>query len=352
MFSNFIKLPFIYELLTTMHTDYAATPISAELIEKLHQLSEKYAAMGQDMTSYLEGLLQADYLTYWDYIHLETLLSLQNPRTAYPDELIFITYHQITELYFKLIRHEIEQIANRITGLPEPLSTDFFTERMVRINRYFEILERSFSIMIEGMEKEQFLKFRMALLPSSGFQSVQFRQLEIMSTDFSQLLTELPADLPKETARVPMETLYEFIYWKRGATEMASRQKTLTLKQFEARYSPMLIRLAEQYQYQNLRYCLRYLQLQGTIPDTLTEQLREYDHRVNVRWKLSHLRSAVRYLHKAPDVIEATGGTNWQRYLPPVDQRRLFFPELWTETELAQWGRMSIDGFSPTEPTR
>jgi tryptophan 2,3-dioxygenase len=65
--------------------------LSPDLINKLHQLSTKYAAMGQDMTSYLEGLLQADYLTYWDYIHLETLLSLQSPRTAYPDELIFIT---------------------------------------------------------------------------------------------------------------------------------------------------------------------------------------------------------------------------------------------------------------------
>ena len=66
--------------------------------------------MGQDLSSYLDGLLQSDYLTYWDYIHLDTLLSLQTPKTAFPDEKIFILYHQITELYFRLILNEIEQI--------------------------------------------------------------------------------------------------------------------------------------------------------------------------------------------------------------------------------------------------
>src|SRR5690349_11838155 len=81
--------------------------IQEKLHEKLKQLEEKYAVMGQDMPSYLEGLLYADYLTYWEYIHLDTLLSLQNPRTDFPDELIFVTYHQSTELYFKLVLSEM-----------------------------------------------------------------------------------------------------------------------------------------------------------------------------------------------------------------------------------------------------
>ena len=82
-----------------------------KISEQLERLNQKYAAMGQDMTSYLEGLIEADYLTYWDYIHLDTLLTLQKPRTHYPDEKIFIVYHQITELYFNLILHELEQIS-------------------------------------------------------------------------------------------------------------------------------------------------------------------------------------------------------------------------------------------------
>ncbi|QIP16141.1 tryptophan 2,3-dioxygenase [Spirosoma aureum] len=305
------------------------------LTDKLNQLEQKFAAMGQDMASYLEGLLQADYLTYWDYIHLETLLSLQNPKTAYPDELIFVTYHQITELYFKLILHEIDQIAHA-----EPLTADFFVARMGRLNRYFTLLEESFSVMITGMERDQFLKFRMALLPSSGFQSVQFRQIEIVSTDFRNLLIAAP----EEPAYI--SDLYEFMYWKLGATELATQQKTLTLRQFDQHNSSHLIRLAEDYQFKNVLHRYQKLEHDGQSTSELVTALREYDWRVNVRWKLAHLRSAVQYLHKQPEDIRATGGTNWQTYLPPRQQQIVFFPELWTEDELSNWGQST----SPPEP--
>ena len=74
--------------------------ITPEIKAKLELLDEKYQTMGQDMNAYLDGLLYMDYLKYWDYIHTDTLLSLQNPRTSFPDEKIFIMYHQITELFF------------------------------------------------------------------------------------------------------------------------------------------------------------------------------------------------------------------------------------------------------------
>jgi tryptophan 2,3-dioxygenase len=83
--------------------------LNPTLVDQVKKLQQKYAVMGQDLSSYLDGLLHADYLTYWDYIHLDTLLSLQNPKTQFPDEKIFIVYHQITELYFNLILWEIEQ---------------------------------------------------------------------------------------------------------------------------------------------------------------------------------------------------------------------------------------------------
>src|SRR3954468_5546405 len=86
--------------------------LTPELIKRLEALEKKYNAMGQDLVSYLDGLLYADFLTYWDYIHVDTLLSLQNPRTSFPDEEIFIIYHQITELYFKLCMNEFAQLAN------------------------------------------------------------------------------------------------------------------------------------------------------------------------------------------------------------------------------------------------
>jgi len=159
--------------------------INAEIKERIEKLKEKYEAMGQDMVSYLDGLLYADFLTYWDYIHLDTLLSLQNPKTSFPDEEIFIIYHQITELYFKLSLHECKQIAEH-----PALTVDFFSQRVKRINSYFEALTNSFEIMVQGMEKEQFLKFRMSLLPASGFQSGQYRMIEIYATDFIRLWTK------------------------------------------------------------------------------------------------------------------------------------------------------------------
>ncbi|WP_080238461.1 tryptophan 2,3-dioxygenase family protein [Spirosoma rigui] len=302
--------------------------MSESIPDKLAQLERKFAAMGQDMASYLDGLLQADYLTYWDYVHLDTLLSLQTPKTAYPDELIFVTYHQITELYFKLTLHEIAQIADA-----QPLTPGFFAARMQRVNRYFGLLEQSFGVMISGMERGQFLKFRMALLPSSGFQSVQFREIEIVSTDFRNLLV----DAPEGGASIADQ--YDAIYWKRGATELATQQKTLTLNQFDRQYSTRLIRLAETYQTKNLHARYQELATAGQATPELTSALRDYDHRVNVRWKLAHLRSAVQYLHKEPDDVKATGGTNWQTYLPPVQQQRIFFPSLWPTEELQQWGR-------------
>ena len=157
--------------------------VDANLLEQLRKLQAKYDVMGQDLSSYLDGLLYSDYLTYWDYIHLDTLLSLQSPETSLPDEKVFILYHQITELYFRMVMLELEQISTRPN-----IEATFFIERMDRIIRYFQNLVNSFEIMVVGMEKEQFLKFRMALLPASGFQSAQYRLIEIASTDVINLV--------------------------------------------------------------------------------------------------------------------------------------------------------------------
>jgi tryptophan 2,3-dioxygenase len=61
-----------------------------------------------------------------------------------------------------------------------------------------------------------------------------------------------------------------------------------------------------------------------------------------VEWPLAHLKSAGHYLHKAPEDIRATGGTNWQKYLPPRFQKIHFFPELWTEAERNEWGKGAV----------
>ena len=63
---------------------------------------------------------------------------------------------------------------------------------------------------------------------------------------------------------------------------------------------------------------------------------------VNIFWPLAHLKSAGAYLIKDPEILKATGGTNWQKYLPPKFQKRMFFPELWSEQEKEEWGRAAL----------
>jgi tryptophan 2,3-dioxygenase len=302
------------------------------MLDRLKLLAEKYAAMGQDMDSYLDGLLHADYLTYWDYIHLDTLLSLQSPRTPIPDERIFILYHQITELYFRLTLDALEQLADA----PD-LTAELFLRQITRANRYFKQLITSFDIMIDGMDKDEFLRFRMSLLPASGFQSVQYRMIEIASTDMRQLVHTTKRELTADVSDVRL--LYSVLYWKSGATELATGKKTLTLRQFEHKYGEMLIRYGQRFEACNLRQLYLKLSDDDRQNEALIAALREYDLQVNVHWPLSHYRSAVRYLDAQPKEIAATGGTNWQQYLPPRFQRVFFFPELWSEAELTDWGK-------------
>lgn len=300
-----------------------------DVLEKIELLQEKFKASGQDLSSYLEGLLYADYMTYWDYINLDILLSLQQPRTSFKDEKIFIIYHQITELYFKLIIWELEQIADK-----KPIDGEFFKERLERVIMYFDHLISSFAVMWKGMEKEQFLKFRMSLLPSSGFQSAQYRVIELQSTDVHQLIhLERRETLKNET---DTEVIFDNLYWQHGAKELATGEKTLTLKSFEEKYGKDLKELIQSYQDKNI---WKKYQECPDKDEELKKLMRNLDQKANVFWPLAHYKSAVRYLQRDPQDIAATGGTNWQKYLPPRFQKVIFFPELWSQQEMDEWGK-------------
>ncbi|MBU2915269.1 MULTISPECIES: tryptophan 2,3-dioxygenase family protein [Reichenbachiella] len=313
----------------------SAEPIDPKILAQVKKLEQKYDAMGQDLSSYLDGLLHADYLTYWDYIHLDTLLSLQNPKTHFPDEKIFIIYHQITELYFQLILNEIEQIAELDTP-----DEKWFAMRLKRINRYLLHLVDSFDVMIDGMDQQQFLQFRMSLLPASGFQSGQLRLIELSCTSMIHLV--------EQTQRATLdpnniEAMYPHLYWKKGATELATGKKTLTLRQFEEKYAEQFVKHASNYQFKNIwsKYKSDY---EGcTTSEEIKGLLKQLDLLANVNWRLAHYKSAVRYLQRDPDIIAATGGTNWQQYLPPRFQKVIFYPELWSEDEIEDWGKSWVE---------
>ncbi|MEX1002543.1 MAG: tryptophan 2,3-dioxygenase family protein [Crocinitomicaceae bacterium] len=323
--------------------------LSKATIEKIKLLKEKYAAIGQDLDSYLDGLIFSNPLTYWDYIEVDALLSLQKPKTDFPDEKIFIVYHQITELYFYLIQHELDQICNngkKITemgqdlGWKDQLEMGFFVDRLKRCNMYFKALTQSFDIMRLGMEKEQFTKFRMSLLSASGFQTASYRKIEIACTDLKYLVIE---EKRQEFWDSDVHVQLDNIYWRRGAIVEETGEKTLTLRDFEEKYMEEFHDLADEFEDKNIWKKYKALSQKDRENKGLIKELRELDVNVNINWPLVHYRTAAHYLAKGKEESKGTGGTNWQKYLPPSFQRRIFYPELWSEQERAEWGKKWVE---------
>ncbi len=300
--------------------------VDEKILEQIKRLEKKFDAAGQDLSAHLEGLIHGNFLTYWDYINLDALLSLQSPKTHFPDEKTFITYHQITELYFSLIIHEQEQAI--WSDSHDPV---VFLQRVKRMNRYFDHLIDSFDVMMTGVDREQFLQFRQALIPSSGFQSVQYRKIEINSTDLSNLL--ISKERNDLNSRSPVATLFDQLYWK--TSETATGTKTLALKAFEARYDQDLLEQARQTKENNL---LRVFERNYHDSITIADELRKFDQNANMHWPMAHLQTTTRFLKKGDWSERATGGTRWEKYLNPENQKIRFFPLLWDGENQTQQG--------------
>jgi tryptophan 2,3-dioxygenase len=191
------------------------------------------------------------------------------------------------------------------------------------------------------MDQKQFMQFRMSLLPASGFQSAQYRFIEMYSTDFINLVAK--DHRSNYSASSTIEKMYEHIYWKAGATELATGKKTLTLIQFEERYQDEFIALGKNCINRNLWQVYKRLSTDSQNSENVKAVLRHNDVNVNINWPLAHYKSAVRYLNKDSADIAATGGTNWQKYLPPRFQKRIFYPELWSQQEIDEWGKAWVE---------
>lgn len=293
----------------------------------IKELKQQYAEDGEDLTPHLQALKYKKSLSYWDYINLDLLLNLQQPRSNQPDEMVFIGYHQITELFFKLTLWELEQLCGR-----DDTDVETWQTHLGRIINYFRVLTQSFSIMREGVDADQFSRFRTTLAPASGFQSVQYRMIELACTPLINLVQKDQYQAVKDGST---EEQFEAIYWKRGAIDKTTGEKTLTLKHFEDRYQEFLIGFVKQWQRRTL------LEQYQAMPDAIRQdpevikQMRYVDKFVNVSWPKAHYGTAKRYLEHSN---KGTGGTNYHDYLPPAVQKRIFFPELWSIEEIEQWG--------------
>ncbi len=299
-------------------------------------LKEKYDAIGQNVDTHLSGLLHAKPITYWDYIHTDALLNLQIPRTTLPDEMVFIMYHQINELLFKMILWEIEQIAFK-----ENLTTPFFSKRLYRISRYFDMLSSSFEIMQDGMEVEQYLKFRDTLTPASGFQSAQYRMIEFASTELINLIdNRFRETINRDTE---FSHAFEHLYWQAAGKDHQTGEKSTLLQLFEERYMDDFILFMKTYNTLNLWSKFKSLPVEDQEDEELRKAMRHYDYTVNIRWVGAHYHAAAKYLDTEDTAVEATGGSDWKKYMHPKYQRRIFFPDLWTSEELENWGHVDLE---------
>ncbi|MCC6373164.1 MAG: tryptophan 2,3-dioxygenase [Bacteroidia bacterium] len=305
--------------------------MNEKIITLNKRIEEKFKAIDQNPEVHLEGLVWAKPITYWDYIHTDALLNLQIQRSTEPDEMVFIMYHQINELLFKMMLWEIDQVATA-----EKITAPVFSDKLNRVSRYFDMLASSFSIMMEGMDVKQYLNFRNTLTPASGFQSAQYRLIEFASTDWINLIDRRFRENFDRNA--DYDNIYEHLYWQAAGKDHSTGKKTTLVRLFEERYKTTFLNKLKAYNHCNLWSKYKSLNEQERKNPDLVKAMRHYDKTVNITWVMAHYYAAEKYLESDGNTAEATGGSDWKKYMLPKYQRRIFFPELWSADELKNWG--------------
>ena len=254
-------------------------------------------------------------LSYGSYLQVEQLRALQKLRSApaQHDELLFIIIHQVYELWFKQLLHELDAILERLDR-DEALGAQRLIHRCIEIER---VLVAQIKVL-ETMTPNDFLTFRDLLMPASGFQSAQFRAVEFVcglrSARHLEQYEPGTAEREELERRLAGPTLGEAFYAllrRRGFSlpESASSDGTGADPARERRIRE-LIRI---YQRPEAHYDLFLL----------AEALVEFDEMFSL-WRLHHVAMVERMIGSK----RGTGGSEGVAYLRRTLDRK-FFPELW-----------------------
>lgn len=244
-----------------------------------------------------------DRLSYGSYLKVEELLGLQHPlsRPEHHDELLFIIIHQVYELWFKQLLHELRAVV-------EALDRD----ELLRIAKYFRrihtiqrLLEQQVDVL-ETMTPQEFNAFRDNLNPASGFQSTQFRELEFLSgvrrTETLQYIETSARNRAQLERRLAEPSLYDAVKALLSRRGFATQTHDALIDTYKTIYANP-----------QANYDL-YL---------LLEDLIEYDERF-LLWRGRHIRMVERMI----GAKKGTGGSLGAAYLATTLEHR-FFPELW-----------------------
>ena len=259
---------------------------------------------------------------YHSYIGVDALLGLQLPRTDFADEITFIILHQQFELSAKLCNQELDLIQNSFVKNGMVIKKEW-SKRLPRIIKHFELLTTSFELLsTRYFDTEEFFLFRMALTPASGFQTAQFREIELKLTQLKNL-TFSSIDIDKLNIKLTEEekqTPYLKMYWKLGGRNSLTGEKSQMLKDFENKYDNKFTLLASRQEDINLNFILE----RTAFPNELKPLLWKLGKTI-VEWKKRHKDVVLPHTRKFGELSrkynwkidpnKGTGGTNYSNYL-------------------------------------
>ena len=231
-------------------------------------------------------------LSYGSYLKIPELLHLQQGLSKEHDELLFIVAHQVYELWFKVVLFELEAARDRIDH------DDIFFARhhLMRVHTIERLLVEQIEVL-ETMSPQDFLAFRSKLAPASGFQSVQFREIEFLSgLKDPKYLARIEAT-PEEKQRLQRRL---------DEPSLADSLDALIVR----RGSPSLVEI------------FRDREHHGDLFD-LCEELLDHDETF-AHWRARHVLMVERQIGSKP----GTGGSSGAQYLRSTLGKR-FYPELW-----------------------
>jgi tryptophan 2,3-dioxygenase len=242
-------------------------------------------------------------LTYGSYLKIDELLSLQHVLSDPPhhDELLFIVIHQVYELWFRQMLHELGAALENL-GRDDLLRVGKNFRRIHAIQR---LLEQQVDIL-ETMTPQEFNAFRDRLNPASGFQSAQFREIEFLCgaqrTGYLRFLEPTAPERVRLERRLSEPTLYDALKGVLRRRGFGTEDSETLTQSFKTIYQ-------ESEQYYDL-----YL---------LLEEFIEFDERF-LLWRGRHVRMVERMIGMKP----GTGGSLGVNYLETTLSKK-FFPELW-----------------------
>ncbi|MEO8747634.1 MAG: tryptophan 2,3-dioxygenase family protein [Rhodanobacter sp.] len=251
--------------------------------------------------------------TYAGYLHLDTLLSAQQPLTEHHDEMLFIVQHHVAELWMKLLWHELRAA---ITHLQDD-DVDTCLKILARVKKIQSQLFEQWSVL-ETLTPSEYLKFRGELGSSSGFQSLQYRKIEFglgnKNAGMLQVFGYDPAAQAELDAVLRSPSLYdEFLRYlaRRGhavPAELLERDWTAPYRR-NAALLPVFKRI--------------YEERAGLWPEYhMCEQLVDVEESFQL-WRFRHMKTVERIIgHR-----RGTGGSSGVDFLKKALDLE-FFPEL------------------------